>query len=71
MPRYTTMIDVDPTTATTFFTGLAAGLVLSIRTWWGKKSISQKKAAFHDAIESLGDKKLTVAEVQAYVDKHF
>lgn len=65
------MFDVDPTTATTFLAGLAAGLVLSIKTWWGKKTISQKKAAFNDALEAVGDRKLTVAEVQAYVDKHF
>lgn len=65
------MIDVDPTAATTFVLGLGAGLVLTIKTWWGKKSISQKKAAFNDAIESIGDRKLTVAEIQAYVDKHF
>ena len=65
------MFDVDPTTATTFLAGLAAGAVLSIKAWWGKKSIAQKKAAFNDAIEAVGDKQLTVAEVQAYVDKHF
>ena len=65
------MTAIDPTTATTFLAGLAAGLVLSIKTWWGKKSISQKKAAFNDAIESIGDRNLTVAEIQAYVDKHF
>lgn len=65
------MTTIDPTTATTFLAGLAAGIVLSIKTWWGKKTIAQKKAAFNDFVESVGDRKLTVAEVQAYVDKHF
>lgn len=65
------MFDVDPTTATIFLAGIGTGLIPTLKMWWGKKTAKQKKAAFNDAIEAVGDKKLTVAEVQAYVDKHF
>ena len=53
----------------TTFLALIAGT--GIGRWWKNKSTAQKKSAFNDALTALGDKKLTVDEIQAFVDKHF
>lgn len=53
----------------TTFLALLAGT--GIGRWWKNKSTAQKKSAFNDALTALGDKKLTVEEMQAFVDKHF
>ena len=61
----TILSTVNITTILALFAGTGLG------HWWKGKTTEQKKSAFNDALTALGDKKLTVEEIQAFVDKHF
>ena len=66
------MTDIAAILSTMNITTLLALLAgTGIGRWWRNKSATQKKSAFNDALTALGDKKLTVDEIQAFVDKHF
>ena len=62
---------IEITEAQTFAIGLGAGLMASIKIWWGRKTMQQKKAAFNDVLDACADKRISVEEVKYLVEEHF
>lgn len=62
---------IEITEAQTFLIGLGAGLLASIKIWWGRKTMAQKKAAFNDVLDACSDKRISIEEVKYLVEEHF
>lgn len=62
---------IEITEAQTFAIGTGAALLATIRIWWGRKTMQQKKAAINDILDACADKKISVDEVKRLVDEHF
>lgn len=63
-------IESYATEAGALVAGVAAGIVIRAKFWWGSKSKAEKTELISDAIQSVEDGKITASEAKMLIKKH-
>lgn len=61
---------IDAQMVGTFVVGIATGIVIRAKIWWGSKSKDQKARAIADGIEVISDGRVTSSEITEYIKNH-
>ncbi len=63
-------IESYATEAGALVAGVAVGIVIRAKLWWGYKSKAEKTELISDAIQSVEDGKITASEAKMLIKKH-